>query len=169
VHSAITFSPFEALYGLNPFTPANLLTNNPTYALFASIAKIHDIHALISKQLKIADVYQATYYNRRTKPLEFAENDFVWLFTADLSLRNQPCTKLRQRFIGPYAVSAKFRHMPTASASPSPCNTIMFSAFPVRNHVTVLSVLALETLNTQCVSTSIPLPSVYVQGSYLSS
>jgi hypothetical protein len=42
------------------------------------IAKIHDIHALITEQLKLADDYQATYHNRRTKQFElFAENDLV--------------------------------------------------------------------------------------------
>jgi hypothetical protein len=96
VHSAIKFSPFEALYyGLNPLTPANLFTNNPTFASLDVIAKIHDIHTLISEQLKLADVYQATYCNHRSKPFGFAENDFVWLSTANLLLRNQPCTKFR--------------------------------------------------------------------------
>jgi hypothetical protein len=65
------------------------------------IAKMHDINALISEQFKLADVYQATYYNRRTKPFELAESDVVWLSTTNLLLCNQPCTKFRQRFIGP--------------------------------------------------------------------
>jgi hypothetical protein len=72
------------------------------------IAKINDIHAFISEQqLKLADVYRATNYYRRTKPFEFAEIDVALLSTANLLLRSQPCTKFRQRFIGPYAISAK--------------------------------------------------------------
>jgi hypothetical protein len=122
LHSATKFSTFDALYKLNSKTPANLLTNNPTSAPLDVTAKIYDVHALISEQLKVADVYEATYYNRRSKPFEFAENDFVRLSTTDLLLRNQPCTEIRQRFIGPYATSAKQCHMPTASASPNPCN-----------------------------------------------
>jgi hypothetical protein len=76
------------------------------------IAKIHDIHALTSDHLKFANDYKATYYNRRTKPLKFVENDFVWLSTASLFPRNQPYTKFRQRFIGPYAISAKISSHP---------------------------------------------------------
>jgi hypothetical protein len=72
------------------------------------VATIHDIHALISEKLKLADVYQATsYYNRRTKPFEFAENNLVWLSTANLLPCSQPCAKFRQRFIDPYAISLK--------------------------------------------------------------
>jgi hypothetical protein len=108
VHSAINVSTFEALYGLKPFlTPANLLTKISTSAPLGVIAKSHDIRALISEQLKLADVSQTTYHNRRTKPLELAENDFVWLSTTNLSLRNQPCAKFRERFIGPHAISAR--------------------------------------------------------------
>jgi hypothetical protein len=47
VYSALKYSPFKALYGLNPLTHANLLTNNPTYAPLDVIDKIHDVHALI--------------------------------------------------------------------------------------------------------------------------
>jgi hypothetical protein len=106
IHSASELLPFEALYGSNPLTPANLLTNNPTYAPLDVIAKIHDIRALISEQLKLADVYHATYYNRRAKPFEIAESDFVWLSTGNVMLHNQPCTKFCQRFNCPYAISA---------------------------------------------------------------
>jgi hypothetical protein len=58
-------------------------------------------------QLKLTDVYDTTYLNRRTGHFEFSENDFVWLSTANLLLRNQECTKFRQRFNSPHAIFAK--------------------------------------------------------------
>jgi hypothetical protein len=39
VRSANTFSPFEAIYGLNPFTPASLLTKSPISGPLDVIAK----------------------------------------------------------------------------------------------------------------------------------
>jgi hypothetical protein len=48
VHSATKFPPFEAIYGLNPLNPASLLTNSPTFAPLEVIAKVHDIHDLIT-------------------------------------------------------------------------------------------------------------------------
>jgi hypothetical protein len=46
-HSAIRFSPFEVLYGLNLLIHANLFTNDPTSAPLDIIGKIHVIHDLI--------------------------------------------------------------------------------------------------------------------------
>ena len=71
------------------------------------IKRIHDIHALITEELKIADAYQRSYANRRSRPEEFQNGDLVWLSTANLLLRNQPSSKLRQRFVGPYKIVRK--------------------------------------------------------------
>eukprot|EP00873_Tetraselmis_striata_P035177 jgi/Tetstr1/455441/TSEL_042270.t1 len=47
------------------------------------------------------------YADRKTSPVEFAEGDKVWLSTEHLLIRNQPARKFRQRYIGPYPVTAK--------------------------------------------------------------
>eukprot|EP00873_Tetraselmis_striata_P013896 jgi/Tetstr1/434160/TSEL_002484.t1 len=62
---------------------------------------------LITEQLKLADEYQKVYADRKTSPVEFAEGDKVWLSTEHLLIRNQPARKFRQRYIGPYPVTAK--------------------------------------------------------------
>eukprot|EP00873_Tetraselmis_striata_P019903 jgi/Tetstr1/440167/TSEL_003052.t1 len=62
---------------------------------------------LITEQLKLADEYQKVYADRKTSPIEFAEGDEVWLSTEHLLIRNQPARKFRQRYIGPYPVTAK--------------------------------------------------------------
>jgi hypothetical protein len=40
-------------------------------------------------------------------PFEFSVGDHVWLSTANLLIRNQPCKKFRQRFVGPYKIITK--------------------------------------------------------------
>eukprot|EP00873_Tetraselmis_striata_P004799 jgi/Tetstr1/425063/TSEL_015527.t1 len=62
---------------------------------------------LITEQLKLADEYPQVYADRKTSPVEFAEGDKVWLSTEHLLIRNQPARKFRQRYIGPYPVTAK--------------------------------------------------------------
>eukprot|EP00873_Tetraselmis_striata_P022651 jgi/Tetstr1/442915/TSEL_030978.t1 len=62
---------------------------------------------LITEQLKLADEYQKVYADRKTSPVEFAEGDKVWLSTEHLLILNQPARKFRQRYIGPYPVTAK--------------------------------------------------------------
>ena len=106
VHSAIKFSPFEALYGFSPLTPPDLLVDSPKP--FDCVQRIHDIHALITEELKISDAYMKHDAARRADArIEFEEGDNVWLSTDHLLLHDQPSRKFRQRFIGPYPVVNK--------------------------------------------------------------
>eukprot|EP00873_Tetraselmis_striata_P039474 jgi/Tetstr1/459738/TSEL_005091.t1 len=50
---------------------------------------------------------RAERVDRKTSPVEFAEGDKVWLSTEHLLVRNQPARTFRQRYIGPYPVTAK--------------------------------------------------------------
>jgi hypothetical protein len=68
------------------------------------------IHALIAEHLKLADIFETTFHNYRPSgptQFEFAENDLVWVATANILQRNQPCSKLCELLIGPYAISAR--------------------------------------------------------------
>ena len=106
VHSATKFSPFEPLYGFSPLTPPDLLVDSPKP--FDCVQRIHDVHALISEELKIADAYMKHDAARRAdSAIEFSEGDNVWLSTEHLLLHDQPSKKFRQRFIGPYPVVNK--------------------------------------------------------------
>ena len=108
VHSATKYSPFESLYGFSPLTPPALFNTsiNPCSATDL-IQKIHDIHDLISEELKLADAYQKGIADRKLTKFEFSVGDHVWLSTANLLIRNQPTKKFRQRFIGPYKIISK--------------------------------------------------------------
>eukprot|EP00873_Tetraselmis_striata_P001263 jgi/Tetstr1/421527/TSEL_012474.t1 len=61
----------------------------------------------ISEQLKLVDEYQKVYADSKTSHAEIAEGDKVWLSTEHLLIRNQSTRKFRQRYIGPYPVTAK--------------------------------------------------------------
>ena len=90
---------------MHPLTPAVLLSNKSSTD--ATVQQILDTHALITEQLKIADAYQKVYADRKTRNVEFAEGDRVWLSTDNLLIRNQPTRKFKQRYAGPYAITAK--------------------------------------------------------------
>eukprot|EP00873_Tetraselmis_striata_P025205 jgi/Tetstr1/445469/TSEL_033248.t1 len=89
-----------------PLTPPDMIATANQDAHNA-IANIQDIHSLISEQLKLVDEYQKVYADRKTSPVEFAEANTVWLSTEHMLTRNQPTRKFRQRYIGPYPVTAK--------------------------------------------------------------
>jgi hypothetical protein len=102
-HTSTTFSPFQALYGFNPITPPNLISHIAPTTNW--IDNINDIHALVNEQLKIAKTLQSHYANRKRIDRQFQVGDKVMLSTSHLKLRNQPSSKFRQRFIGPYAIT----------------------------------------------------------------
>ena len=107
VHSSTGFSPFEAIHGYNPLTPPDLISA-PNSQASNQVQRIHDIHELISEQLKIADEYMKhDTKNRANSSADFKENQMVWLSTENLVLRNQPSKKFKQRFIGPYKIINK--------------------------------------------------------------
>jgi hypothetical protein len=51
-------------------TPTNLFDTNPASTPLDVIVKIHANHALITEHLNLANVYQTTNHNRRTKPFD---------------------------------------------------------------------------------------------------
>ena len=103
-HASTTFTPFEAIYGFNPITPPTLmLPHNPNS--LDLINRIHDIHALITEQLKIAKVLQSHYADQHQIQHSFEVGDKVMLDTTNLVIRNQTTRKLRQRFLGPFTIS----------------------------------------------------------------
>eukprot|EP00873_Tetraselmis_striata_P008132 jgi/Tetstr1/428396/TSEL_001834.t1 len=88
-----------------PLTPPDLI-DTANQDAHKTVANIQDIHSLIFEQLKLAYAYQKVFADRKTNPVEFA-GDKVWLSTEHLLIRNQPTRKFRQRYIGPYPVTAK--------------------------------------------------------------
>ena len=110
-HSSTGFSPFEALYGYQPLTPIRLLEPPPADSLMSHdefLQHLHDIHFLIADNLAIAKEYQKHYANQRVKHAHtFRVGDKVLLSTEHLVLRNSPCRKFKQRYLGPYAIVSK--------------------------------------------------------------
>eukprot|EP00873_Tetraselmis_striata_P041524 jgi/Tetstr1/461788/TSEL_006875.t1 len=82
--------------------------------LQAAFALLHEPF-VVPEYLQVQRILQAipkheraeVYADRKTSPVEFAEGDKVWLSTEHLLIRNQPARKFRQRYIGPYPVTAK--------------------------------------------------------------
>jgi hypothetical protein len=124
VHSFTKFSPFEALYGLNPLSHPDLIIATPTNANI--LQRIEDIHDLISEELKKTDIYmQHDAANKSNKAITFNEGDKVWLSIEHLKLHNQPSKKFQQRYIGPYTI--RVQTQPMNLTCPQLCNVITCS------------------------------------------
>ena len=68
------------------------------------VNRIHDIHAFIAEQIKIAKVLQSHYADQHQMSHSFNVGDKVMLDTTNLTIRNQSTRKLRQRFLGPFTI-----------------------------------------------------------------
>ncbi len=109
VNASTGMSPFYATYGFNPDTPASLHLpgdgqHEPAQARLARIKSIHD-HVV--ENLKIAKARQADYANRHRRELSFEVGDQVKLDTEKLVLHDQPSAKFKDRYIGPFQVTAR--------------------------------------------------------------
>jgi hypothetical protein len=130
-HFATKFSPFEAMYALNPITHANILTNNPTSAPLDVISKF-----MIStpKYRNNSNSPMFTKPRAITAALNRLNSQYMtshcslWLTScyATSHARNFDNASLARMQSLP-----KLRHTPTASASPNPYNAIMFSTFQI--------------------------------------
>ena len=109
-HSSTGYTPFEALYGFSPYTPASLIQPpavRNTSGTAPSVRSILDIHDIIREHIKLAKADQKHFADQRTQYAEFSVGDTVLLNTQNLKLKTQPNKKLRQRFIGPFPIISK--------------------------------------------------------------
>ena len=96
-------SPFYANYGFPPrflaeFTPTPIPAAND----FAS--HLRDVHDRLVENVKKARDYQARYYDRKHKPVEFKPSDLVWFNSSNIST-TRPSKKLDcWKQLGPFTV-----------------------------------------------------------------
>jgi transposase InsO family protein len=106
-HSATSVTPFMANYGYDPSTPASLAlpSLSPSTASTDYAVQLRDLHDFIMQQSADAKARYADYSNRSRRDLTFRVGDSVRLSTNNINLQNQPSTKLRSRFLGPFTVT----------------------------------------------------------------
>lgn len=107
VHSSTGSSPFYANYGYHPHTPASLILppgSNPDAHTY--IDRLRDIQHTITSELDLAKARQSAAANRHRRDLQFQIGDLVRLSSDFINLSDQPSSKLRHRFLGPFKVTA---------------------------------------------------------------
>ena len=91
------------MYGISHITPPTIL-NQQLFTPTNIIEHIHDIHSFITEQLKISKTLQSHYANKKRVDKQFSIGDKVMIDTSDISIRNQPNKKFKQKFLGPYPI-----------------------------------------------------------------
>lgn len=106
-HSSIGMAPFEALYGRKCRTPLCWTELGEGKLLGPEIVQeTTDQIRMIQDRMRVAQVRQANYANRRRRDLEFAEGEHVFLKitpTTGVGRIVRP-KKLSPRYIGPFQI-----------------------------------------------------------------
>ncbi|KAH0944616.1 hypothetical protein HN011_003832 [Eciton burchellii] len=104
VHEGTEFTPHELVFGRTARVPAsNQLTDDnddesyPEYAT-AFFKRIFDARASARENLKQAKIRSKRYYDRRTNPQAFKQNDYVSL------LKEPSKSKFDEQYIGPFQI-----------------------------------------------------------------
>jgi transposase InsO family protein len=104
-HRSTHTSPFFANYGFHPSSPASFLLP-PDASPDASdyLDNLRDIQQSVARELELEKAINSDQANRHRRDLRFQPGDQVRLSTEFLSLLNQPSSKLRSRYLGPFTV-----------------------------------------------------------------
>ena len=108
VSATTTLSPFKATLGYEPTTPIATTTFNhdpPRYTLPERVKFLQELHRFASDCVAVAQQRQTTNANKRRLPAPFRAGDMVKLKAGHLKFLQQPCAKLRDRFIGPFLIT----------------------------------------------------------------
>jgi hypothetical protein len=106
LHSSISSTPFKANYGYDPDTPATIaLPSNRPDASSDYATKLRELHAFIIQQSADAKARQEAFANSSRRELSFRIGDSVRLSSTYVTLQNQPSSKLRSRWLGPFTVT----------------------------------------------------------------
>ena len=101
--ASTTISPFEANYGYRPSTPATLnLSPSSDPDNYAS--RLIEIHQLIQRESEAAKLHQAAQANKHRRAITLAVGDEVWLDSSKLVFKDQPSSKFKDRFCGPFQI-----------------------------------------------------------------
>eukprot|EP00873_Tetraselmis_striata_P001628 jgi/Tetstr1/421892/TSEL_012792.t1 len=104
--TSTTMSPFKATLGFEPTTPATTqLATEPTRALPEHVKYVQELHRFAHDCVLEAQTRMQTAANRKRLPVPFKTGDRVKLKASHLKFIQQPCAKLRDRYVGPFVIT----------------------------------------------------------------
>ena len=108
INESTNHSPFEAVYGRNPATPADQLTEDTDLPVAAAerLQALRETQATVRALLQQAKDQMAKRSTSR-RLVTLAEGDYAYLSSQGITLPSQPSSKLRDRQLGPFKVVAR--------------------------------------------------------------
>jgi hypothetical protein len=104
-HRSIHTTPFYANYGFHPTAPSSLLLPTDAFSDAASyLTNLKDIQEMIARELELEKAIQSEQANRHRRDLTFQIGDQVRLTSDHIMLADQPSSKFRHRYLGPFTV-----------------------------------------------------------------
>eukprot|EP00873_Tetraselmis_striata_P015638 jgi/Tetstr1/435902/TSEL_024788.t1 len=104
--TSTTMSPFKATLGFEPTTPATTqLATELTRALPEHVKYVQELHRFAHYCVLEAQTRMQTAANRKRLPVPFKTGDRVKLKASHLKFIQQPCAKLRDRYVGPFVIT----------------------------------------------------------------
>ena len=103
------FSPFYLNYGYEPVTPIQLIRGNEevrTESIGSFVRRITSDWKSARENLKRSVDFQAKYYDKKHRDVEFTEGELVLLSTRNLKMKGI-LGKLKKRFVGPFKIEQK--------------------------------------------------------------
>ena len=105
IHSSTGTSPFYASYGFHPHTPASFIFDpTPSDDAQHYLDRLRDVQSTVQRELDLAKAQQAAQFDRHHRPLSFKVGDLVRLSSEYITLYDQPSSKFRDRFLGPFKI-----------------------------------------------------------------
>lgn len=104
IHEGTRYTPYELVFGKIAETPSGdpsvTIDSNVTYSNYLTTLfnKLRDTQEIARTNLRSAKLRSKRYYDKKTRPREFKEGDFVYL------LREPVKTKLDGQYSGPYRI-----------------------------------------------------------------
>jgi hypothetical protein len=100
-------SPFKTTLGFEPTSPttATFEDNEPNRILPEQVKILVEMHRFAHDCVKAAQAHMQEEANRHRFQVPFTFGDKVKLKATNLRFVQQPCSKLRDRYIGPYLIT----------------------------------------------------------------
>ena len=100
-------SPFKATLGFEPTSPttATFEDNEPSRTLPEQVKILVEMHRFAHDCVKAAQAHMQDAANRHRLPVPFTVGDKVKLKATNLRFVQHPCSKLRDRYIGPFLIT----------------------------------------------------------------
>jgi hypothetical protein len=107
VSTSTTMSPLKATLGFEPTPPstATFEDNEPSRTLPKQVKILVEMHIFAHACVKAAQAHMQEFANRHRLLVPFTFGDKVKLKAANLRFAQQSCSKLRDRYIGPFLIT----------------------------------------------------------------